>query len=90
MLIGSGRIRSCHASPDCVAGSLSPDNLEGMETGVRDGLVEMVIMEKPIRSLLASLDDYLMNLSVADALCNPATTEPEEGNNLENDENKVI
>ncbi|MDO8841006.1 MAG: KEOPS complex subunit Pcc1 [Methanocalculus sp.] len=69
MLIGSGRIRSRHSLPDCVAGSLSPDNLQGMGTVVSGEYVEMVIIDKPIRSLTASVDDYLMNLSIADELC---------------------
>ncbi|MCP1715575.1 hypothetical protein J2T58_001440 [Methanocalculus alkaliphilus] len=68
MMIGSGRIRSRHSDPGTVAGSLSPDNLLGMEMRVDGEHVGMVIRNKPIRSLIASVDDYLMNLSIADGL----------------------
>lgn len=69
MMIDTGRIRSYHASPECVAGSLSPDNLQDMEMFVASGYVEMVIHGKPVGSALATVDDYLMNLSIADTLC---------------------
>ena len=89
MLIGSGRIRSRHASPDCVARSISPDNLLGMEMSVTDEYVEMAIIDKPIRSLTASVDDYLMNLSIADELCTERIdgTKLEDGLNLLNEDN---
>lgn len=70
MLIGSGRIKTGHASPECIAASLSPDNLKDMEMAFDDGCVWMTIEEKPVRSILASVDDYLMNLSIADVFCN--------------------
>ncbi|MCQ1538517.1 hypothetical protein FTO68_05895 [Methanocalculus taiwanensis] len=69
MIIDTGRIRSYHASPECVAASLSPDNLQDMEMHVASGYVEMVIHGKPVGSVLATVDDYLMNLSIADTLC---------------------
>lgn len=69
MKIESGRIRSYHASPDCVAGSLSPDNMDSMEMHISPEYVEMVICDMPMRSAIATIDDYLMNLSIADSLC---------------------
>lgn len=69
MNIENGRIRSFHASPDCVAGSLSPDNLQGMEMRISPGHVELLIGDMPVRSAIATVDDYLMNLSIADSLC---------------------
>ncbi|KUK69273.1 MAG: hypothetical protein XD88_1405 [Methanocalculus sp. 52_23] len=69
MKIESGRIRSYHASPDCVAGSLSPDNTDTMEMHISQDYVEMVIRDMPLRSAIATIDDYLMNLSIADSLC---------------------
>ncbi|MBR1368529.1 hypothetical protein RJ53_03020 [Methanocalculus chunghsingensis] len=88
MIRGSGRIRSHHSDPDTVAGSLSPDNLLGMETMVDGEYVETMIVEKPIRSLLASVDDYLMNLSIADALSDEKMNRLTAGNgtDLLNDE----
>ncbi len=69
MKIESGRIRSYHASPDCVAGSLSPDNMDTMEMHISHDYVEMMIFDMPMRSAIATIDDYLMNLSIADSLC---------------------
>jgi len=69
MKIESGRIRSYHASPDCVAESLSPDNMDTMEMHISHDYVEMVIRDMPLCSAIATIDDYLMNLSIADSLC---------------------
>jgi len=69
MKIKSGRIRSYHASPGCVAESLSPDNMDPMEMHISHEYVEMVICDMPMRSAIATVDDYLMNLSIADSLC---------------------
>lgn len=77
MRLESGRIRSSHASPDCVAGSLSPDNLQGMEMHVSPGCVELVICDLPMRSAIATVDDYMMNLSIADSLCSERMKEKE-------------
>ena len=59
-----------------------------METTVDGDYVETMIVEKPIRSLLASVDDYLMNLSIADALCDEMMNGMTAGNGtvLVNDE----
>ena len=87
-MMGTGRIRSRHPHPDSVAGSLSPDNLLGMETTVDGEYVETMIVDKPIRSLIASVDDYLMNLSIAEALCDDVMNTMTAGNgkDLLNDE----
>lgn len=51
--------------------------------------VEMVMIDKPIRSLTASVDDYLMNLSIADEICctKMKGTTLDKGMDLQNDGN---
>ena len=64
-----GVIRTRHNDPAAVAGALSPDNLAAMETRATAGEVVTVIQGTRIRSLIASVDDYLTNLSVAEEVC---------------------
>ena len=64
-----GTIRTPSAGADCVAGALVPDNLTGMETLARDGAVVTCVRGEHLRSVIASVDDYLMNLAIAEELC---------------------
>jgi len=64
-----GTIRTPHARPDCVAGALDADNLHGMHTRAADGVVETTFTSTKIRSTIASVDDYLMNLAIAEDIC---------------------
>lgn len=64
-----GTIRTVHGRPGIVAASISPDNLHGMDTRVTDGSVTTTIRAEKVRSMIASIDDYLMNLGVAEDLC---------------------
>ncbi|UUX91795.1 KEOPS complex subunit Pcc1 [Methanoplanus endosymbiosus] len=68
-LLISGEIRTRHKSPESVAEALSADNLLSMRT-VPDGVyVKSTIEGNKLRSVVASVDDYLMNLSVAEDIC---------------------
>jgi len=68
-LLISGEMRTLHKSPECVADALSADNLLSMKT-VSDGVyVRTTIKGNKLRSVVASVDDYLMNLSVAEDIC---------------------
>ena len=49
-----------------VASSLAPDNLKGMTTIAEGDRVTTMIHGTQIRSVIASVDDYLMNLAIAD------------------------
>ena len=62
-------IRTVHCMPAVAAGALSPDNLKGMETTADGQTVRTVMAGMPLRSAIASVDDYLMNLSVVEDLC---------------------
>ena len=62
-------IRTVHRMPGVAAGAVSPDNLKGMETTADGGVVRTVMAGTQLRSAIASVDDYLMNLAVAEDLC---------------------
>jgi hypothetical protein len=64
-----GIIRTRHRSPGCVAGAVRPDNLSSMRTGEMNGMVITTVAGSQLRSVIASVDDYLMNLAVAEDLC---------------------
>ncbi|HNQ29800.1 MAG TPA: KEOPS complex subunit Pcc1 [Methanolinea sp.] len=64
-----GGIRTRHRHAGCVAPSLLPDNLQSMHTREEGDLVVTTIEGTSLRSVIASVDDYLMNLAVADEMC---------------------
>lgn len=64
-----GIIRTRHERPDCIAAALHADNLHGMDTHALDGIVETTLTSEKLRSTIASVDDYLMNLAIAEDTC---------------------
>ncbi|WP_342678874.1 KEOPS complex subunit Pcc1 [Methanofollis sp. UBA420] len=65
-----GTITTGSARAECVAGALAPDNLSGMETAAAgDDAVVTGIRGEHLRSVTASVDDYLMNLAIAEEVC---------------------
>ena len=64
-----GTITTAHRDPARVAGALAPDNLASMRTVAGDGVVVMEIAGASLRSIIASVDDYLMNLAIAEDVC---------------------
>jgi len=53
-----------------VALSLKPDNLSNMETEIGDGKAVITIRTEKISSLIATVDDLLMNAKIAeDVIC---------------------
>ena len=65
----TGTIVSVHAHPEHVVSALSPDSDGFMTVEVIDGCVTAKIEEESLRSVIATVDDYLMNLSVSERLC---------------------
>jgi hypothetical protein len=69
----TGVIRTMHGLPECVAAAIAADNLKEMETraetGENGGFVVTTITSSRIRSVIASVDDYLANITVAEELC---------------------
>jgi hypothetical protein len=64
-----GTITTVHENARCVAAALAPDNLRSMETKAEEGRVITTIAGTQLRSVIASVDDYLMNLAVAEDAC---------------------
>jgi len=52
-----------------VADALKVDNLRGTTTTTIGGTVRTTFESEKIRSVIASVDDYLMNLKVAEEIC---------------------
>ncbi|HVP25834.1 MAG TPA: KEOPS complex subunit Pcc1 [Methanomicrobiales archaeon] len=69
MMQVTGTITTAHCDPGRVARSLSPDNLASMRTFPGDGVVITEIAGGNLRSIIASVDDYLMNLAIVEDLC---------------------
>jgi hypothetical protein len=61
-----GLITTVHTDASCVASSLAPDNLMSMTTTSESDKVMTNVKGTQIRSVIASVDDYLMNLAIAD------------------------
>jgi 2-succinyl-5-enolpyruvyl-6-hydroxy-3-cyclohexene-1-carboxylate synthase len=74
----SGCIRTTHQAPAYVAAAVAADNLRDMETVAEEykgtGVVITTITSTRIRSVIASVDDYLANITVAEELCSEVLT----------------
>lgn len=68
-----GRITTVHAQAGCIAAALKPDNLRSMTTTAEDDRVKTTITGTQLRSVIASVDDYLMNLAIAEDACSVRT-----------------
>jgi hypothetical protein len=66
MMQVTGKISTLHADAPAVASSLAPDNLTGMTTIACGDRVVTELSGTHVRSVIASVDDYLMNLAIAD------------------------
>ena len=64
-----GTITTVHENARCVAAALAPDNLRSMNTTADGEKVITTITGTQLRSVIASMDDYLMNLAVAEDAC---------------------
>jgi hypothetical protein len=64
-----GRIATVHGNAQCVASALAPDNLRSMTTTAEGDHVITMIEGTQLRSVIASVDDYLMNLAIAEDAC---------------------
>ena len=64
-----GTITTVHDNAGCIAAALAPDNLRSMVTTADGDRVRTTITGTQLRSVIASVDDYLMNLAVAENAC---------------------
>jgi hypothetical protein len=62
------RISTSHDDPAVVAGAVEPDNTDQMTTTVTAGRVVTTIERPATGGLQSTVDDYLVNLQVADAV----------------------
>ncbi|HOB17795.1 MAG TPA: KEOPS complex subunit Pcc1 [Candidatus Methanoculleus thermohydrogenotrophicum] len=69
MIRVEGSIETPHRHPGCVAAALEPDNLTLMRTFPTEKGVRAEIKGAGLRSIIASVDDYLMNLAIAEDVC---------------------
>ena len=68
-----GVIETPHSRPECVAAALEPDNLALIRTYPIEGGVRAEIEGTRLRSITASVDDYRMNLAIAEDVCTSAS-----------------
>jgi hypothetical protein len=64
-----GVIRTVHGNAACVGGAIRPDNLASMATSWENDMVVTTVEGHRLRSVIASVDDYLMNLGIAEEIC---------------------
>jgi hypothetical protein len=64
-----GTITTEHRNPACIARALQVDNLSCMATRPAGGHVVTDVAGDQLRSIIASVDDYLMNLAIAEDVC---------------------
>ncbi len=64
-----GVISTSHRNPSCVAGAIRVDNLSAMKTEATGTGVVTTITGAKLRSVIASVDDYLMNIGIAEEAC---------------------
>ncbi|MBN2734110.1 MAG: hypothetical protein JXQ82_04535 [Methanomicrobiaceae archaeon] len=65
----TGTVTTFHKYPECISEALKADNLLSMTTETGENCVICTINGDKLRSIIASVDDYLMNLSVAEEIC---------------------
>lgn len=66
------RVRTAHADPEPVAAALRPDDTPSMTTRAVDGAVVTEIARDRTGGLRSTLDDYLVNLRVAERVVRAA------------------
>jgi hypothetical protein len=68
-------VRTTHAEPAVVAAAVAPDNTDEMDTRVADDRVVTAIERDSTGGLRSTVDDYVVNLTVADAVIDNANHE---------------
>jgi hypothetical protein len=80
----NGRITTVHGNAGCVASSLAPDNLVSMNTTAQGDRVTTVLTGIQLRSVIASVDDYLMNLAIAEDTCSSFSHQSADSQHISN------
>jgi len=66
-------LRTTHADPETVAAALAPDNTDEMDTRTEDGRVVTTVVRDSPGGLHSTVDDYVVNLGVADGIVDEHT-----------------
>jgi len=61
-----GMISTQHKNAVCVAAAVQTDNMSDIKTVSQDGRVITTVVGTSFSRVIATVDDYLMNLTVAD------------------------
>ena len=69
----TARLRTTHADADRVAASLRPDNTDSMSMVVEGDALVTTVERETTGGLQATVDDTVVNLTVADAVIDTAT-----------------
>jgi len=69
------RITTRHTDPEVVAAALAPDNTDEMTTRVEDDRVVTTVDRDSTGGLQATVDDYVVNLHVAQSTTDTDTTQ---------------
>lgn len=67
------RLRTESDTPELVAAALVPDNTDEMETQVDGGVIETTVARETTGGLRSTVDDYVVNLSVAERVVQVAS-----------------
>jgi hypothetical protein len=68
------------SNPEIVAAALVPDNTREMKTQVADGTIETTVTRETTGGLRSTVDDYIVNLSVAERITQIASETNSEDN----------
>jgi hypothetical protein len=79
-------ITTRHDDPSVVAGALEPDNTDQMTTTVTTEGVVTTIDRPGTGGLQSTVDDYLVNLQVADSVAGDAATRDDRSGGTSDDE----
>ncbi len=63
-----GRIITTHKKPYVIADAIKPDNTRNMSTACGNESITTEFMLEEIGTLIATVDDYLLNLKIAEEM----------------------
>jgi len=66
-------IRTAHGHPELVAAAIAPDNTPEIDTLAAEGHVVTTVARGDAAGLASTVDDYLVNLGVADRIAERAS-----------------
>jgi tRNA threonylcarbamoyladenosine modification (KEOPS) complex Pcc1 subunit len=69
----TARIRTDHAAPRVVAAALAADNTDEIDTETDEGCVVTTVERERASGLRSTVDDYLVNVDVADRTVSKVT-----------------